>query len=194
MKRIASVVFGSCLISFAAYGNDGGGSNLSVGGHSDPTCAFESAPALVNATNMSLNSATASSGQISINELVDQNTSTLNVASIELEISGLCNQAHTLSLKTTSGGLVPQEAKSVAGGPFILHVNYRATVQWGNQTAVLETNSTPGAKSASGVIPGANQGVLNLTLDIDNTTNDMNVPLVEGTYSDTLVVQIGQPL
>jgi hypothetical protein len=194
MKRIASVVLGSWLMSVPAYGNDGSGSNLSVGGRSDPTCAFQSAPALVNATNMSIGSATLSTGQISVDELVDQSTATLNLASIELEMTGVCNQAHTVSLQTTSGGLVPENTASVTGGPFIIHVNYRATVQWGNQTTVLQTNSTPGAKSASGLIPGPSQGVLNLLVNIDSTNNDMNIPLVEGAYSDTLVIQIGQPL
>jgi hypothetical protein len=195
MKRIALALFGSCCLGLPqAYANDGQGSNLNVGGQADPICAFKAAPRQLSASNMSLSAAGINASQINVDELVDGNTALLKEASIQLELSGVCNQAHYVSLQTTYGGLAPQESTTVTNGTFLQHVNYRATVEWAGLTAELQTSATAGEKVSSGLIEGANDGLLNIGLFIDSTTNDMNVPVVEGTYSDALIVQIGQAL
>ena len=177
-----------------AYGLDDQGSNLSIGATAPAKCVFTSAPRPLNSSNMSLTSTATSSTAIVIDDLVDGDTSRLMTASIEIEILGVCNEAHYLSLKTTRGGLSPQEVKPLSGGNFIQHINYRAEANWAGRTVNLITDDTPGKTSSAGFIDGPNHGPLSITLTIDGTQNDMTLPTVEGVYSDSLIVQIGVSL
>ena len=190
---LACLISSSFIASAVAAGNDGGGS-VGVGGTAPAVCSFQAAPRQLAATNMSLGGATLSSGQISVTQLVDDSTARLKSASIQIEILGICNGPHSVSLRTNGGGLSPQEQLSAVGGSFLDHVNYRAEAQWGGQTVVLQTDATPGKVSPIGTVAGAYDGPLNLKVTIDGTSNDMTLPTANGVYSNSLVVQIGLPL
>jgi hypothetical protein len=195
MMRVAFafIIITSVIASSVSAEADGGGT-VGVGGVAPPVCSFQAAPRQLAATNMSLSGATLSSGQIAITQLADINTARLKSASIQLEILGVCNSPHSVSLKTTGGGLSPQAEINAVGGLFITHVNYRAEAQWAGQTISLLTDSTPGKKSTIGTIGGAYSGPLNVKIIIDGTTNNMTLPTANGVYSDSLIVQIGLPL
>jgi predicted small secreted protein len=195
MKRIALFLLAtSCFLFNTANAEDGGGSDLSVGGQAPPVCTFTAGLREVDSSNMSLSSPGANSGRILIDELIDQNTGHLNRASIQLELLGICNKAHHLTILTTKGGLAPAELKPVVSGSFIQHVNYRVDVSWAGRTSSLETDATPGKKSSAGLIEGPNSGPLNINVIIDESTNSLQTPTLEGLYSDSLIVQIGLPL
>jgi hypothetical protein len=134
------------------------------------------------------------SGQIDITQLIDESTARLKAASIQIEILGLCNRPHYLSLMTNRGGLGPADPLTVVSGTFSQHVNYRAEALWGGQSVILQTDATPGKKSPIGFINGANDGPLNLRVTIDGSSNDMTLPMAHGIYVDSLIVQIGVPL
>jgi hypothetical protein len=189
----AFLVITSGTASTVAAEADGGG-NVGMGGVAPAVCSFQAAPRQLAANNMSLGGATLSSGQIAITQLADTNTARLKSASIQLEILGVCNTPHNVTLKTSGGGLSPQDQLSTVGGAFLNHVNYRAEAQWGGQTIILLTDSTPGKKSPIGTIAGAYSGALNVKIVIDGTTNNMTLPTANGVYSDSLIVQIGLPL
>ena len=195
MKCIAlAILVSSCVLFSNAQAEDGGGSDLSVGGQAPPVCSFTAGLREVASSNMSLSSPGANSGRILINQLIDETTGHLNRASIQLELLGVCNKAHHLSILTTKGGLAPAEQKPVVSGSFIQHVNYRVDVNWAGRTASLATDATAGKKSPSGVIEGPNSGPLNINIIIDESTNNLQTPTLEGVYSDSLIVQIGLPL
>jgi len=143
---------------------------------------------------MSLSSPGANAGQISISQLNDAQDSHLNRASIQLELLGICNKAHHLTILTTKGGLAPAIQKPVVTGSFIQHVNYRVDVNWAGRTLSLATDATPEKKSPAMLIEGPNIGPLNINVIIDESTNNLQTPVVEGLYSDSLLVQIGLPL
>jgi hypothetical protein len=143
---------------------------------------------------MSLTGASLQSGQINVTQLIDESTARLKAASIQIEILGVCNRPHYLSLMTNRGGLAPEEQLTVVTGTFSRHVNYRAEAVWGGQTVILQTDATPGKKSPAGLINGPNDGSITLRVTIDGATNDMTLPTASGVYSDSLTIRIGQPL
>jgi hypothetical protein len=185
---------GSSIFLFpVCAGNDGGG-NVSVGGSAPAVCSFLAAPRQLSATNMTLAGASLQSGQINVTQLIDESTARLKAASIQIEILGICNRPHYLSLMTNRGGLAPEEQVTVVSGAFSRHVNYRAEVLWGGQSVILQTDATPGKKSPAGLINGPNNGALSLRVTIDGASNNMTLPTANGVYSDSLIVQIGLPL
>ena len=196
MNSLAFAFFlaGSFLVLSQAHGADDQASNLSIGATAPAKCIFTSAPRQLNSSNMTVTSAATGASSIVVDELVDANTSQLQVASIELELLGVCNKAHYLSLKSIRGGLSPQDVTPALGGSFLQHINYKAEISWAGRTATLVTDETPGQTSSAGFIEGPNSGPLNLTLTIDGTVNDMTLPTAEGVYSDALIVQIGVSL
>lgn len=181
------------LLNDSAHAGDAG-STLGVGGYAPPVCSFTAAARSLTSDNMTFSPGGVSSGLISVDHLVDENTGLLKHASISLEILGVCNQSHYLSLLTTKGGLTLDQQATVVSGSFIQHVNYRAQVDWGGRTAVLNTDATPGKKSSAASIDGPNSGSLNVSLTIDETNNDFTAPALAGNYLDSLIVQIGLPL
>lgn len=195
MKCFAFAFLSGSLLAVpaASAGNDGEG-NMSVGGSAPAVCSFRAAPRQLSATNMSLAGANLQSGQIAVTQLIDESTARLKAASIQIEILGVCNSAHHLTLVTARGGLAPEAQVIAADGLFSHHVNYRAEAAWGGQSVTLVTDATPGKKSPTGLIAGANDGALNLRVIIDGATNDMTSPTASGVYFDLLILQIGLPL
>ena len=185
---------GSSILLFPASAGNAGGGTVGLGGSSPLVCSFSAAPRQLSATNMSLTGATLESGQINVTQLIDESTARLKAASIQIEILGVCNQAHYLSLMTNRGGLAPEEQMAVVSGTFSRHVNYRAEAVWGGQSVTLQTDATPGKKSPARLINGPNDGPLTLRFTIDGASNDMTLPTASGIYSDSLTVNIGQPL
>lgn len=114
---------------------------------------------------------------------------------INLSFDGYCNYPHTLRVQTTNGSLQHQTGANdpVAGsGTFIDEVFYVVNVfGWDGVFVTLDADGTAGAKSPNGTVNGAYQGSANLTISLTNPGTD---PLLSGQWSDTLVLQIGQPL
>jgi hypothetical protein len=193
-KCVAFAVLASIWMpGVASAGGDGGGS-VNVGGFAPPVCSFRSAPRQLSATNMGLTGAGPQGAEIIITQLIDESTARLKAASIQIEILGVCNAPHYITLMTNHGGLAPEEQASIPNTAFARHVNYRAEALWAGQSVALQTDATPGKKSPANLISGANNGALNLKLTIDGATNDMTLPTANGVYSDALIIQIGSPL
>jgi hypothetical protein len=182
-----------CLLAEPAAAGISGGSNFSMGGASPPICSFAAAPRALNAENMSLSGAGQTSASLSINQLTDSATALLKKASIQLEIIGICNESHYLSLKTSKGGLTLEDQTAVTGGNFLNHVNYRVQADWAGQSISLNTDAIAEKEVSTAVIEKTHRGALNISLLIDENANDMNKPVLAGQYTDFLTVQIGLP-
>lgn len=183
-----------CLMDHSAQAGTSGGSTLGVGGYAPPVCSFTAAARALTTDNMTFSPGGVSSGLISVDHLIDENSGQLKRASIRLEILGVCNQSHYLSVLTTRGGLTLDQQANVVSGNFVQHVNYRAQVDWAGRTAILDTDATAGKKSSAGLVEGPNSGPLNVSVTIDETNNDFTAPALAGSYADSLIVQIGLPL
>lgn len=182
-----------CLLSEPAAAVNSGSATFSLGGVAPPLCSFAAVPRALNAENMSLSGAGQNSASISINQLTDTSNALLKKASIELEIAGVCNHSHYLSLKTAKGGLAPDDQAGVVAGNFLNHINYRIRADWAGKSISLNTDAVADKKVSTNVIEAANRGTLNISLLIDENTNDMNKQVISGQYTDLITVQIGLP-
>lgn len=175
-----------------ARSQDSQASDLGFGGTATPLCSFTALPSELAADNMSLTA--GGSNKIQIDTMIDPSSSLLKPSSIQIEIIGTCNQTHYVSVMTRNGGLALSSTAQVVDGAFLSHVNYRTQVNWAGKTAVMSTDGAPGKKTPTTVVGGTNHGPLSLRIIVDELENDMGMPVVAGTYSDILTVQIGAPL
>lgn len=116
--------------------------------------------------------------------LVDESTATTRASSIQLAVPVVCNTSHQITVRSYNGALVrlgANAARSGSGG-FSETQSYDVGLQWQQQTARL------GGLTASAAIfynqPA--KGDLIVDIAIPRGTN----PLVAGTYSDAVVVEI----
>jgi hypothetical protein len=193
MRFVLALVAIYVAATASVRAGDSGGDELPMGGEAPPVCAFTATPSQQTADNMTF-AASGGINQIQIDNLIDPNVGLLNRASIQLEVDGICNRAHSLSVMTNNGGLKHAGSVLPVGGAFVGHINYRVQVDWAGQTAMLTTDAVPGKKAPVNLIGGPNQGSLNISLIVDEVDNDMNTPVIAGVYSDILTIQIGVPL
>lgn len=133
---------------------------------------------------MSLNtsfSPNGNGGDIALTQLVDPNTSMTQAAEGSVLVPITCTGAHTLTV-TSRGGLTNQNA--TAAGGFATHVNYALTASWGGTT---ETSETSGSALTLDVSQGGPQ-TGNLTIAVSLPPG--RGPLVAGTYTDEIVIQL----
>ena len=140
---------------------------------------------------MGLAAGTVSSGIITISQMIDDATATLKPATIALSIRGLCNIPHNLTLASSRGALVSENASLEVQGTFLKKVHYRAIAQWGPATATLLADGGSASPTVSHDMALAHVGDLTIDITVDGANNDLTVPVVAGTYSDTLAVRIG---
>jgi hypothetical protein len=193
MRFVLALVAIYVAATASVRAGDSGGDELAMGGEAPPVCAFTATPSQQTADNMTF-AASGGINQIQIDNLIDPNVGLLNRASIQLEVDGICNRAHSLSVMTNNGGLKQAGSVLPVGGAFVGHINYRVQVDWAGETATLTTDAVPGKKAPVNLIGGPNQGSLNISLIIDEVDNDLNTPVIAGVYSDILTIQIGAPL
>jgi hypothetical protein len=189
--RGLALIIAELLFTTCCWASEAGESRFGVESHAVPMCAFTSGAQAAAQSNMSLNGTANELSKITINELNDEITAKLKRASIQLSIRGVCNHAHRISIMTTKGALVSSSQATSTGGAFLNQVGYNAMVTWGNQSIELTTDGTQGKISSSNPIGGANIGVITVAISIDERNNSFDIPVLAGTYTDTLVLHIG---
>lgn len=199
-KIIGGLAVAASLVAGPVFAQANASNNLSMGGTSPDVCLIRAAPTAPSTTNASLTGANAGAGTVAITTLASAANATLQAAAITLNFSAMCNNAHSITLTSTNGGL--QNAAAVentvlAGSTnFIRKVGYTVGYTWGAQTGGGFTflNDTgvggSGALSAPAtstplVINGANDGSLVMTINVAAVAN---TPVVAGGYSDTLTL------
>lgn len=180
---IRKIIFAAVMLaptSLAAQVVDSSLGRVEVLGTAPAGCVIR-APASAIGTNMRFEPASASAGQIGITEFVDQNAVSRG-GSIEISLPVICNSAHRVIVRSGNGGLRRLGATAQTG-PFAQFVPYQVTTQWGGQQAVLATNQGGTSQIDSGQ---ARAGLVGLSINLAAGGQ----PLVAGTYSDQIVVEL----
>ena len=144
----------------------------------------------INGVNATLGASSQAPNAIFINQLTNPSTGQLLSASISLKFKAVCNYAHYFSMQTANGGLQPQTRSVPVAGGFLDHVNYTARLGWGAATNALKTSGAAGQKIPALFIGGAYAGDLTLDFTVDGNSGN-NLPLLAGSYSDTLIITLG---
>ena len=148
-----------------------------------PVCTL-SAPAVSGA---SVNAEYAAN-TITLTQLIDPATTLVNEASLTLRSAyAMCNNNAWLRLQSRNGGLALSSASGVASrsGGFRTVIPYTVAATWGGLHLTLDTST--GAKAVTIPTGGANAGSLSLNL----VTQKGALPVLQGTYSDVLMVKVG---
>jgi hypothetical protein len=187
MKVSVRTIFGLtalvlCTIS-AAEAADSASGELQVRGSAARVCQMPD-PTAVNSGNASVQSMT-----ITVNDLVNQQDSTIQAWQVSLNYPGvMCNYGATLSLRSLNGGMkIVGPAVQPVGGSFLTQVNYTATAKWGILADLTLDTAANGTDPVSLQAPGANQADLLVSLQTPASTT----PLVEGQFQDTLIIKVG---
>lgn len=148
-----------------------------------PVACVISSPTVTSQSNASFASTSASSGQVSITELVDGQNATSRPSSIELSLPVVCNASHRVRVSSANGGLLRAGGSAVARpGGFQEYLTYNVGIDWAGQSAVLETSRRD--TSIDSNQPGKGDMVIRIA------TPAGSGPLVAGQYSDSIVVEV----
>ena len=136
-------------------------------------------------------------GALSLTGTMNPSTAVRAAGSITLNAAAMCNYSHNVSVRQSGGGLINASDLAPTQGTFIRKQGYDAIVSWAAEiiTAsspdVTDEPSTPAAvTSLNQSINGAASGTLSLTLSVTGSAS----PILSGTYTDSVVVQIGADL
>ena len=128
-----------------------------------------------------------------IADLSDADTMTTKAADFTAEFSGMCNFRHQITVSSDRGGLWREPAGAPAAG-FANGVPYRATVDWGGSEATLLAGATGESQVQQQMtidLPALGSVALHFHIDQSATNAGSGVPLVAGTYDDTIRVTLG---
>lgn len=122
-------------------------------------------------------------GVVTFPSLVDESTATARASSIELAVPVVCNTSHLITVRSYNGSFV----RIGAGGPnatggFSETLGYDVGLQWQNLTAQLNSSNT----NTSIAFGQPAKGDLIVDIAVPRGTQ----PLVAGTYTDAVVVEI----
>lgn len=179
-----SILFAGILASVnAAAADDSASGELQLRGTAPRVCQMPD-PTAVNSGNASVQSMT-----VTVNDLVNQQDSTIQAWQASLNYAGvMCNYGATLSLRSLNGGMkIIGPVTQPVGGTFLTQVNYTAVAKWGNLADLILDTGTNGIEPVSLQSPGPNKADLLISLQTLASTT----PLVEGQFQDTLIIKVG---
>ena len=179
----ASLAFALSTTGAAAQDINRATQRLEMLGNAPVGCVANSARAskLVGATYQD-NGPTG--GVVVFPNLVDESTAATRASSIELAVPVVCNTSHLITVRSYNGALVrlgANAARSGSGG-FSEMQTYDVGLQWQQQTVQLGTQTASAAISYNQPA----KGDLIVDIAVPRGTN----PLVAGTYTDAVVVEI----
>lgn len=155
---------------------------IQISGIAAPACVIRPAGAQAgtNATFVG----TASSGTVTITNLVDPVTAQPVPSRITLTLPIICNSAHVVRLRSAGGALRREGRAVVQGSVFTDQLPYSYSLRWaGGGTLSPQQSNQLVTVTAS----GAAAGVAEVTLDVPGGGR----PLVAGNYGDTVIVELG---
>lgn len=122
-------------------------------------------------------------GVVTIPQLVDESTATARASSIELAVPVVCNTAHLITVRSYNGVLVREGAGGAnSTGGFSESQAYNVGLQWQDLTTQI------GGTNSNGAIAYGQPAKGDLIIDIAVPRGTQ--PLVAGTYTDAVVVEI----
>jgi hypothetical protein len=176
---IAIAAMPACAQTVA--GPDTAGNKLEIDGTAPASCiiSLPEQGAIVNASV----TPGPNSAQVTVNQLVDPNTSVPQAASVDMLFPIACNTAHTVTVSTSQGALVLQAAAPPPGPGFRNRLAYNLSAQWsGQQVTSASDSGTP----VTIYTPNAAAGQLLVGIAIPSG----GAPLEAGTYSDAIIVSL----
>jgi hypothetical protein len=145
-------------------------------------------PSVMSSDNTSVTGQT-----ITIDSLINERDATLNTASVQLKFPDvMCNYPAKVSIKSGRGGLIrldPGAAQAQAGSEeFKDRIDYRVDGNWGSlQLPQFTTEGVTEGYSQSVVAGGANKADMIVNLTVDGQA----IPVLTGSYTDNIIVQVG---
>jgi len=164
----------------AQTGADPSQGRLEILGTANPACVIRG-PSSAVGTNMRFEPGGASAGQIGITEFVDGNAVSRG-GSIAVTLPVICNSAHRVIVRSANAGL-RRLGPAVQAGQFATSFPYRVTTEWGAQRGQLATD-----QGGTLIIDTGEARAGQLSLSINLAAGGR--PLVAGTYSDQIVVEL----
>jgi hypothetical protein len=149
-----------------------------------PSACLISSPTASTGQNATLQQTGAQASEIQISQLVDPQTAQPVASSMNVALPVICNSAHRLIVRSGNGGLLREGA--AGGAPvngFRQLLPYQVTADWSGQsvTGGSETLTPVTINAADGAA-----GVVSLSILIPAGGD----PLVAGTYSDSVVIEL----
>ncbi len=122
-------------------------------------------------------------GVVTFPLLVDESTATARASSIELAVPVVCNTSHVITVRSYNGAFIRVGAGGAnSTGGFSESLGYDVGLQWQDLTAQL----TPSSTNAAIAYGQPAKGDLIVDIAVPRGTR----PLVAGTYTDAVVVEI----
>lgn len=156
---------------------------LELRGDAPVACVANSARA-TNQVNATFQNTGPSSGVVVFPTLVDQSTAAARASSIALSLVIVCNSSHQVSLRSSNGGLRREGSnpgRNATGG-FSEFQTYGVSFEWQGKTTAIGSGLTSATLSHGS--PAKGDMLINLAVPPGGQ------PLVAGTYTDTVVVEI----
>jgi hypothetical protein len=172
-----------------ALADDQAGTSFAISGRAQAVCGIGPAEAAGAPENMTLTG--AGSPTVTIGQLIEPTSARLKPGHIGLKFRAVCNHPNYVSLTTLNGGLRPASTTSVVEGTFLAHVNYVASLIWGAARSELRTSGAALEATPAQFTNGAALGDLLIDIDIAAGQQNPDLPLIAGTYADTLVLRLG---
>jgi hypothetical protein len=153
---------------------------LEIVGLAPSACLIRS-PAAGTGVNATFESTGSNSGQIRITEFVDPTNAQPRGASMSLAVPIVCNSPHRVIVRSGNGGLRRVGAGTQAG-PFAEFLPYQVDAIWGGSQNGLASDGGPLLIDSA----TARSGQLSLSVNVAQGGR----PLVAGTYSDSIVLEL----
>lgn len=137
-----------------------------------------------NALNASWQEQGPNGGRVVITSLVDDTSATARASAIQLSLPVICNSSHRITVRSSNGGLLRQGASGNRNGRggFSEFQAYDVALQW--QQQVVRIGGNTGTATLNQAQPAKGDLVVDIAVPRGTT------PLVAGTYSDAVVVEI----
>lgn len=187
MNRISCLVALPIVALFSyqsSYAAESGSSELSLEGTAKRVCRMPDPSNEGSGSNTAVQSV-----NITVANLINEQDATLLPWQANLRYADvMCNYGASLRLKSVRGGLkIVGNVATPVGGNFLTHVDYTATATWGAVTPLILNTAVQQDQEVMVVVPGANKADLVLQLQSPGST----LPVVEGSFQDTLILAVG---
>lgn len=127
-------------------------------------------------------------------QLLDPADLSARSARATLAIEAVCNFPHRIVVESQDNGLFPLGGPIAAGrGDFASALPYAATIEWADQTRLLELNAKlrrPSEVQTDIDRPAAGDVVIRLELDEGASNTLVGAPVLAGAYGDTLRITL----
>ncbi len=176
------LAFSCAFISLAAKADESQISENGFGGVIGRVCGIQSVeiPPQGNVTSVNADNGVA----IVFNNFVNPQDSTPLAISFQVNFEAKCNYAHSLRVQSQSGGMTLLGGTPIANG-FGTRRDYSTEVIWAGNRGSYQTNGNP-QSNVDFQVNGAATDVLTIRLNAPAN----NTPLVSGTYSDIIFVNL----